>query len=429
MRLLREPNHRIEYCNPAFQRLFPGRELLGHTLAEVAPELAATGFVTRLDHVYGQGHTGVDYAVPFAVQAPGEAAPHPTYFTFTYQAYQEGGRTAGASVFAYDVTEQVRARLAREQQQQELEQLFMQAPAPIVILDGPALVFQLVNPAYQQIFPGRELVGKPLLDALPELTNTPIPGLFRHVFATGEPYVAHEMPLLMARHEGGPLEEIYWTFSYQARRDERGAVDGVRVFAHEVTAPVRARQLALANVQQAQAQAQELTTANRQLSRANADLDAFAYTASHDLQGPVDNLDGLLRALLEQLPPAALADAEVQPLLALMQGAITRFGRTLDQLTAVIREQAAQDQPPNRWTWPPSSRMCASTYPLAGRHRAPLAGGRSRLPAPLVCSAQPAQRLLQPAQQRPQVPRPRPPAGGARALPHPRGKLRAGSNR
>jgi len=343
--LLREPSHRIEYHNPAFQRLLPGRALLNLTMAEVAPELAAQGFVDRLDHVYNQGETHVEPEVAFELVPPGGGPPETAYFTFTYQAYQEAGRTAGVTIFATDVTGEVRARQQRAAQQAELEQLFMQAPAPIVILSGPDLLFQLVNPAYQQIFPGRELAGKPLLAALPELVGTPIPGLIRGVYATGAPYVAQEMPLMMARHEGGPLEEIYWTFTYQARRDEHGAIDGVRVFAHEVTEPVRARQLAVANAQQAQAQARELTAANQQLTRVNADLDAFTYTASHDLSTPLANLEGLLHALEEQLPAATRQAADVRPLLDLMQGAIERFQRTLAQLTDVIREQAAQDQP------------------------------------------------------------------------------------
>jgi len=99
---------------------------------------------------------------------------------------------------------------------------FREAPAPIVILDGPELVFELVNPAYQQIFPGRELFGKPLPEALPELDDMPIPGLLRQVYQTGESYVAREMPVRMARSEGKPPEDIYWTFTCQARRNGQG---------------------------------------------------------------------------------------------------------------------------------------------------------------------------------------------------------------
>jgi signal transduction histidine kinase len=75
-------------------------------------------------------------------------------------------------------------------------------------------------------------------------------------------------------------------------------------------------------------------------------LDTFAYTASHDLRTPISNLDGLLQALVEQLPALVRHDAEVHPLLRLMQGAIDRFQLTLTQLTDLIREDNAPAQAP-----------------------------------------------------------------------------------
>ena len=53
------------------------------------------------------------------------------------------------------------ARAEAEQQQQRLARFFRQAPAAICVLDGPDLVFELVNPAYQQLFPGRQLLHRP----------------------------------------------------------------------------------------------------------------------------------------------------------------------------------------------------------------------------------------------------------------------------
>ncbi|OWP61298.1 PAS domain-containing sensor histidine kinase, partial [Hymenobacter amundsenii] len=168
------------------------------------------------------------------------------------------GAVAGVSVFAYDVTEQVRARQQREAERQQLHHLFMEAPAPIVILDGPELVYQLVNPAYQRIFPGRELAGKPLLVALPELGGADIPVILQRVYETGETYVAQELPLMLARHAGGPLEDVYSTFTYQARRTAQGTIDGVLVFAHEVTDQVQARRVVEESGQQARTLAAEL---------------------------------------------------------------------------------------------------------------------------------------------------------------------------
>lgn len=239
--LLRTPGHRYEYVNPAYQRLFAGRRLVGLEVAEAVPGIGEQGFVALLDQVYQTGETYFGSEHLFVVPAHQDQPAYEAYFNFTYQAYQENGRTAGISIFAYEVSEQVRARQEREAQRQQLQELFMQAPAPIVILDGPGLVYQLVNPAYQQLLPGRGLLGKPMLEALPELAGSPIPGILDGVYRTGETFVAQEMPLMLARHAEGPLEEIYFTFTYQARRNGQGRVDGVLVFAYEVTAQVLAR--------------------------------------------------------------------------------------------------------------------------------------------------------------------------------------------
>ena len=52
------------------------------------------------------------------------------------------------------------AQAEAERQRARLHHLFMQAPAAICILDGPDLVCELVNPSCQQLFPGRQLVGR-----------------------------------------------------------------------------------------------------------------------------------------------------------------------------------------------------------------------------------------------------------------------------
>jgi PAS domain S-box-containing protein len=238
----RGPDHRYEYANPAYEAFFPGRELLGRTVAEALPETVESGVIALLDQVYQTGETYYGEELPLLIAQP-EGPPRQMYFTFTYQAIRENRKIVGISTFAYNVAEQVLARQQREAERQQLHNLFMEAPAPIVILDGPALVYQLVNPAYQRIFPGRTLLGKPLLDALPEMAGIPLLQDLREVYRTGETFVAQELPLRLARHDGGPLEEIYWTFTYQARRTAHGAVDGVLVFAHEVTDQVQARRV------------------------------------------------------------------------------------------------------------------------------------------------------------------------------------------
>ncbi len=239
-----------------------------------------------------------------------------------------------------------RAQAEAERQRTRLKQLFMQAPAAICILDGPDLVYELVNPGYQQLFPGRALQGKPLLEALPELIDQPVWRTLRRVYQTGETHEESGIRIPVAKHEGGPLEDFYFNYILQARYDEQGRIDGVVVFAYNVTEQAFARQqvqalnekLAVLN-RELHASNEELGDSNRQLLRTNVDLDNFIYTASHDLKAPISNIEGLLHALREELPADSGADGQVGAILGRMHDAVDRFKRTIGHLTDVTKLQ------------------------------------------------------------------------------------------
>ncbi|HEX8326610.1 MAG TPA: PAS domain-containing sensor histidine kinase [Hymenobacter sp.] len=86
----------------------------------------------------------------------------------------------------------------------------------------------------------------------------------------------------------------------------------------------------------------ELLRANEQLTRTNVDLDTFIYTASHDLREPINNLDGLVQALREQVVQAPLPDPLVPRLLGMMHEAVARFQLTIAQLTNLAQLQQSQ---------------------------------------------------------------------------------------
>jgi PAS domain S-box-containing protein len=148
-------------------------------------------------------------------------------------------------------SEEERERLrAREQQalrqaqaeRQRLRDLFMQAPAAIAILRGPAHTFELINPLYKTIIgTGREVIGKPIREGLPELEGQGIYELLDQVYTSGEPYEGKEIRVRIDRDGAGVPEDLYFNFVYQPSRDETGAVDGILVHAVDVTGSVRAR--------------------------------------------------------------------------------------------------------------------------------------------------------------------------------------------
>ncbi|RKH94723.1 PAS domain-containing protein [Corallococcus sp. AB038B] len=141
------------------------------------------------------------------------------------------------------------ARTARVQADTELSQLhalLRQAPVALAILQGPAHVVALANDRVCQLW-GRtsdQVLGRPVLEALPEVEGQGIRELLDGVLTTGAPYVGHELPVRLARAAGGAMEEAYFNLIYQPLHETEVGLQGILVVANEVTEAVQARQRA-----------------------------------------------------------------------------------------------------------------------------------------------------------------------------------------
>ncbi|WP_426061486.1 PAS domain-containing protein [Hymenobacter sp. B1770] len=342
--LLRGPGHRFEYVNPAYQAFFPGGQLAGREVADVAPELVVQGFGALLDRVYQTGETYFGVELPFAPVPVNGEPPRTLYFTFTYQAYREDDRIVGVSIFALDVTEQVLARQEREAQRQQLQDLFEQAPVAISILRGPDYVVEVANPLVAQVW-GRtpaDVLGRPVFEALPEARDQGFKELLDEVRQSGEAFVAEGVAAQFLR--GDAVQTVYLNYVYQPLRDADGTITRVAAVGTDVTGQVRDRQQVQELNEQLAASNAELAAANHQLTRTNVDLDNFIYTASHDLRVPIVNIEGLLQAFGRELPPTARV-GDVPEMLRLMQDSVDRFKRTIAHLTDVSKLQQAHAQP------------------------------------------------------------------------------------
>jgi two-component sensor histidine kinase len=122
----------------------------------------------------------------------------------------------------------------------DLRALFQQAPGHIAVLRGPDHVFALVNEAFQRIAGTRDLVGKTVREAMPELEGQGFFELLDQVYATGKPFIGHQMPVRLQRHPEGPLEERFVDFVYQPTIGVEGRVSGIFVEGSDVTDRVRA---------------------------------------------------------------------------------------------------------------------------------------------------------------------------------------------
>jgi PAS domain S-box-containing protein len=125
-----------------------------------------------------------------------------------------------------------------------LRNLIQHAPAAVALLHGPEHVFELVNAEYLRVT-GRtenQMIGKPVREALPEITSQAFPELLDRVYKTSEPYVGSEVLARLDIRGNGRLEDRYFNFVYQPWKDIHGRTEGVFVHAVDISEQVLARQ-------------------------------------------------------------------------------------------------------------------------------------------------------------------------------------------
>ena len=129
---------------------------------------------------------------------------------------------------------------ALEASEARLEGLFQQAPGFMAILHGSEHTFELANGAYSQLIGHRDLIGKPIRDALPDLEGQGFYELLDSVYATGEPFVGRGLPAMIQRGPGEPLEQRFVDFVYQPITDINGQTTGIFIEGADVTEQKRA---------------------------------------------------------------------------------------------------------------------------------------------------------------------------------------------
>lgn len=195
------------------------------------------------------------------------------YWTYGYSpVYDDDGTIGGTLVVCTETTPRIQAEREREPllramqiEHSHLEAVFRQSPSFLAVLRGPDNVFELVNGAYEQIIGhGREVVGKPLLDALPETRGQGFDDYLGHVRRTGESLVFRDLPVLLHRQKGAPLEERFLDVTYLPLVEADGSDLAVIAHGTDVTEQVEARRAAeraLAEVRASEAKFRALVDA------------------------------------------------------------------------------------------------------------------------------------------------------------------------
>jgi hypothetical protein len=127
-------------------------------------------------------------------------------------------------------------------QAERLGSLFEHAPGFMAVVEGADLRFTVANAAFKKLVGRGDLIGKPLVEALPELDDQGIDEMLVGVARSGQAFIAHALPLTVVRENLVP-EELVLDLVFQPIPES----SGIFIQGHDVTDDKRSEMLRTAH--------------------------------------------------------------------------------------------------------------------------------------------------------------------------------------
>jgi signal transduction histidine kinase len=297
----------LDFLNPAAERA------LGIRAADVEGKIFWDAFPGVRESPLGEAYR--------SVMAEGQHTSTEAYyppFNRWYEAWTYPFES-GIGVYFLDITDRKLNEFALNAEKQKWEALFFGTASPLVFFRGPEMIYEMYNAQYADLVPNRNLLGRPLLEARPELAGSEFPNLIREVFDTGTPYLASEVLSPLTDAHSGEVVNRYFDSAISRIDDGEGKPYGVLVQANEVTDRVHAR---------------------RRIEQALAARDAFLSIASHELRTPITGMKlqaQIMKRAIARNDGSAFSPERVTKLVNLTDSALSRMDRLVEDMLDVTR--------------------------------------------------------------------------------------------
>ncbi len=216
-------------------------ELIGRKLEDAMPELRNQGYIELIKQVYRSGEQFVSEESPVTFVNNNKRVD--AFIKYIFQPLKnEQGEINGVMAIGDDVSAQVIARRKTQESENRFKNVLLQSPSIFCILEGEEMVIRFANkPLLESWGRSWDIVGKPLLEVLPELKDQEFPKLLKTVYSTGKHHMGNAEKATIIKD--GRSTDIYYNYVYQPIFEADGKISGITVMANDITEEVIARKL------------------------------------------------------------------------------------------------------------------------------------------------------------------------------------------
>ena len=313
----------VQIYNGAYAALIGDRhpKAFGATMHEIFPD-AVVQYGAYYEAVFrGETVTIERQLTPPAWRGVKEDA----WFDIFYSpVLDDAGRVGGVMVTNVEATREVQQRRAVEVMEAEsgrLRSLMARAPGFMGVVRGPNHVFEFMNESMSRMLgTGRDVIGRPIIEALPEIGRQGFTELLDRVYSTGEPYVGESVGVYLQRRTEGLPDLFFVDVVYEPTHGPDGEINGVFMVGHDITEHIRDQQKQALLVRELNHRVKNTLAVVLAISRlalkTASSLDEFAQSFDDRVQSLANTHDLLTANLWQPVEVRSVLEAEVAPFMA-----------------------------------------------------------------------------------------------------------------
>lgn len=224
----------VEIVNDSYAAVTgkPRETIVGYYYWEAFPEMRQQ-FENALANVAAEGKPFQVSEAQLRLIRKGEEET--VYISLVYAPLKNAsGEVKKIVVWIMDNTLQVLERQKVEESQKFARSVFYNSPVAKLVYTGPMMVLREANEKMLEIFGrGDSIIGKPIMEAVPEMKQTGLFQIYHNVLSTGKIHTETAARIMFLRN-GSPYDG-YYDYTYKPLYDGQGKIYGVICTAVDVT--------------------------------------------------------------------------------------------------------------------------------------------------------------------------------------------------